>query len=52
MEIKKYGRYWALYDRGDLVALVLYTKGSKKTIQGEDLRASPILLLGVKLKCE
>ncbi len=28
MEIKKYGRYWALYDRGDLVALVLYKKGA------------------------
>ena len=28
MEIKKYGRYWALYDRGDLVAFVLYKKGA------------------------
>ncbi len=29
MEIKKYGIYWALYDRLSLVALVLYTTRAK-----------------------
>lgn len=34
MEIKKYGRYWALYDRGYLVALVLYARDPKKQFKG------------------
>ena len=33
MTIKKYGRYWAVYDGEDLVCVTVYLKGAKEVIR-------------------
>ena len=39
MEIQKYGRYWAVYDGGELVCICVYKKGavevSKRLMKGD-----------------
>ena len=34
MSIRKYGRYWALYDAGELVCVCLYRKGLPRSSGG------------------
>ena len=33
MSIRKYGRYWALYDAGELVCVCLYKKGAAEVLR-------------------
>ena len=43
MSIRKYGRYWALYDdAGELVCVCLYKKGAAEVLRRLQLPAPPV----------
>ena len=42
MSIRKYGRYWALYDdAGELVCICLYKKGAAEVLRRLQQRPAP-----------
>jgi hypothetical protein len=42
MSIRKYGRYWALYDdTGELVCICLYKKGAAEVLRRPQQRPAP-----------
>jgi len=42
MKIRKYGRYWALYDdAGELVCICLYKKGAAEVLRRLQQRPAP-----------
>ena len=44
VEIERYGRFWAVYFRGELLAVVLYRKGAERireVIEGLIAKAEP-----------
>jgi hypothetical protein len=44
MSIRKYGRYWALYDAGELVCVCLYKKGAAEVLRRlQQLPAPPAI---------